>query len=85
MRGIFAARRMLRNGVYCGSLYSSVGEIASASSSNPATIPYSYSSLSSVTKPSWSLTVSKFQCGQHPSNRNHFSSSSSGAISYVIH
>ncbi|KAJ0542538.1 putative monodehydroascorbate reductase (NADH) [Helianthus annuus] len=78
MRGIFAVRRMLRNGVYCGSLYSSLGEIASASSSNPATIPYSYSSLSSVTKPSWSLTVSKFQSGQHPSNRNHFSSSSSG-------
>ncbi|PWA76529.1 thioredoxin [Artemisia annua] len=85
MRGIFAARRMLRNGVYCGSLCSSVAEIT-WSSSNPATIPfssYSYSFSSSVTKPFWSLPVSKFQSGQLPSNRNHFSSSSSGESKVV--
>ncbi|KAK9067459.1 hypothetical protein SSX86_014788 [Deinandra increscens subsp. villosa] len=80
MRGIFAVRRMLRNGVYCGSLYSSAAEIASATSSNPATIPISYSCSfsSSVTKPSWSIPNSRFQSGQHSSNRNHCSSSSSG-------
>ncbi|XP_076950665.1 thioredoxin O2, mitochondrial-like [Bidens hawaiensis] len=83
MRGILAARRMLRNGVYCGSLFSSVGDIVSASSSNPATItiPYSYSySVSSVTKPLWSKPISKFQSGQHPSTRNHCSSGESRVV-----
>ncbi|KAI3669076.1 hypothetical protein L6452_40297 [Arctium lappa] len=78
MRGIFAVRRMVRNGVYCGSLCSSISEIASASS-YPATTPYSYScSFSSVTKPLWPASISKFQSGQQPSNRNHCSSPSSG-------
>ncbi|XP_023751820.1 thioredoxin O2, mitochondrial isoform X1 [Lactuca sativa] len=85
MRGIFAIRRMVRNGVYCGSICSSIGEIASVSSSNPATIPYSYScSFSSVTKPSWSIPISKFQSGQQPSNRNHCSSPSSAGGSRVV-
>ncbi|GKD91129.1 hypothetical protein Tco_1366636, partial [Tanacetum coccineum] len=79
MRGIFAARRMLRNGVYCGSLCSSVAEITS-SSSNPATIPFSVSSTV-TTKPFWSLPISKFH---QPSNRNHFSSSSSSGESKVV-
>ncbi|KAK1432558.1 hypothetical protein QVD17_09455 [Tagetes erecta] len=79
MRGIFAVRRMLRNGVYCGSLYSSVAEIASSSNPATATIPcsYSFSFSSSVTKPSWSIPVS-----QHYFNRNH--SSSSGQSSVVV-
>ncbi|XP_076909569.1 thioredoxin O2, mitochondrial-like [Bidens hawaiensis] len=75
MRGILAARRMLRNGVYCGSLYSSAAEIVSASSSNPATIPYT---------PLWSIPTSQRQSGQHPFARNHCSSSSSTGQSRVV-
>ncbi|XP_071731197.1 thioredoxin O2, mitochondrial-like [Rutidosis leptorrhynchoides] len=78
MRAIFGVRRMLRNGVYCGSLCSSIREIAAASSSNPATIPYSYS-ISSFTKPSWSIPIAKFQFSQQPSNLKHYSSSSSSS------
>ncbi|XP_076917799.1 thioredoxin O1, mitochondrial-like [Bidens hawaiensis] len=63
------------HGVYCGSLFSSVCEIVSASSSNPATIPYSYSVSSVITKP-----ISKFQSEQHPSTRNHCSSSGESRV-----
>ncbi|KAL8231739.1 hypothetical protein R6Q57_001517 [Mikania cordata] len=85
MRGIFAVRRMLRNGVYCGSLYSSLGEIASVSSSNPATVPVSYScSFSSLTKPLSSIPISKFQSDQHNFSRNHCSSSSSDQSKVVM-
>nr|XP_043618447.1 thioredoxin O2, mitochondrial-like [Erigeron canadensis] len=71
MRGVFAGRRMLRNGVYCGSLFSSLHEFPATTSSapNPAALIYP---TSFFPKPS-STPIFR----SHPFNPNHYSTSSS--------